>query len=170
VEYDEKNETEIWTKKAISFGRSLLSYIIEIDNSLHSNREATPAPEWAKQEIYRLKRETVVEGEIKAITTQIEELQNARSKFSLELAEEGKLRWLLYERGHLLEEAILSALGLMGFEAKPFRDGESEFDAVFVSTEGRFLGEAEGKDNSAVNIDKLSQLERNLQEDYSEMK
>jgi hypothetical protein len=38
---------------------------------------------------------------------------------------------------------------------------------VFTSEEGRFLGEAEGKDNHAVNIDKLSQLERNIQEDFA---
>ena len=44
---------------------------------------------------------------------------------------------------------------------------ESEFDVVFTSPEGRFLGEVEGKDNKAVNIDKLSQLERNLQEDFA---
>jgi hypothetical protein len=42
----------------------------------------------------------------------------------------------------------------------------SEFDAVFISPEGRCLGEAEGKDNKAINIDKFSQLERNLQEDF----
>jgi hypothetical protein len=167
VEYDEKEEEEIWTKKAIAFGKSLLSHIIEIDNSLQSNQDMTPAPEWTKQEVYRLESETVIEGEIKAITRQIEELQNARSKLNLELAAESKLRWLLYEKGHFLEEAILSALKLMSFEAEPFRDAESEFDAVFISAEGRFLGEAEGKDNSAVNINKLSQLERNLQEDYS---
>ena len=54
----------------------------------------------------------------------------------------------------------------MGFTAESYKDSESEFDAVFSSPEGRFLGEAEGKDKSAINIDKLSQLERNLQEDF----
>jgi hypothetical protein len=167
VEYDEKEEADYWTKKAIPFGKSLLTHIVEIDNSVRINREATPTPEWTKHEVYRMKRETVIEREIKSITAQIEKLQNTKSKLSLDLSEEGKLRWLLYERGHLLEEAILSALRLLGFNAEPFRDAESEFDAVFISAESRFLGEAEGKDNSAVNIDKLSQLERNLQEDYS---
>ena len=38
---------------------------------------------------------------------------------------------------------------------------------MFVSAEGRFLGEAEGKDNKSVNIDKFSQLERNLNEDFA---
>ncbi len=167
VKYDEKEKADVWTKKAISFGKSLLSHIVKIDKSLRGNWEATPAPEWAKQEVYRLEREAVLEGEIGIATSQIEELKNTRSKLNLELLEEGKLRWLLYEKGRLLEEAILSVLSLMGFKAEPFRDAESEFDAVFISAEGRFLGEAEGKDNSAVNIEKLSQLERNLQEDYS---
>jgi hypothetical protein len=55
----------------------------------------------------------------------------------------------------------------LGFSAEGHRDAESEFDAVFTSPEGRFLGEVEGKDNKAVNIDKMSQLERNLQEDFA---
>lgn len=167
VKYDEKSESDVWTSKAIAFGKSLLSHIVEIDNALRGNREATPAPEWTKHKGYRLDREAVLEKEIRAVTAQIEELQNTRSRLNLELAEEGKLRWLLYERGHLLEKAILFTLRLMGFKAEPFRDAESEFDAVFTSIEGRFLGEAEGKDNAAVNIDKLSQLERNLEEDYA---
>ena len=44
---------------------------------------------------------------------------------------------------------------------------DSEFDAIFTSQEGRFIGEAEGKDNRSVNIDKFSQLERNLNEDFA---
>jgi hypothetical protein len=167
VKCDKKSDSEVWTPKAVAFGKSLLSYIVEIDNALRSSRETTPAPEWAKGKNYRLTRETVLENEIKAVTAQIEDLQNARSRLNIELAEEGKLRWLLYEKGHLLEEAILCALRLMGFKAEAFRDPESEFDAVFTSPEGRFLGEVEGKDNAAVNIDKLSQLERNLQEDFA---
>lgn len=167
VKYDKKSESEVWTPKAIAFGKLLLSHIVKIDNALRGNREATPAPEWTKHKGYRLDREAVLEKEIKTVTAQMEGLQNTRSKLNLELVEEGKLRWLLYERGHLLEEAILFALRLMGFKAEPFRDAESEFDAVFTNSEGRFLGEAEGKDNAAVNIDKLSQLERNLEEDFA---
>jgi hypothetical protein len=36
---------------------------------------------------------------------------------------------------------------------------------VFESPEGRLLGEAEGKDNKAVNVDKLRQLSMNIHED-----
>jgi hypothetical protein len=38
---------------------------------------------------------------------------------------------------------------------------------VFSSPEGRFLGEAEGKDKRPINIDKLRQLESNIQEDFA---
>ena len=56
---------------------------------------------------------------------------------------------------------------LFGFTVQPFTEGKSEFDAVFFSAEGRCLGEVEGKDNKPINIDKFSQLERNLQEDFA---
>jgi hypothetical protein len=60
----------------------------------------------------------------------------------------------------------MEVLRLMGFSAESFQDTESEFDVVFVSAEGRFLGEVEGKDSKAINIDKHSQLERNINEDF----
>jgi len=167
VKYNKRSDSEVWTPKAIAFGKSLLSHIVEIDNVLTSNKDATPAPDWTKQEGYRIASENVIEQEIKSVNTNIEELQNTRSKLNIQLEDEGKLRWLLYEKGHLLEDVILEALRLMGFKADNYKDSESEFDAVFTSPEGRFLGETEGKDNTAINIDKLSQLERNIQEDFA---
>jgi hypothetical protein len=38
---------------------------------------------------------------------------------------------------------------------------------VFESPEGRCLGEVEGKESKAINIDKFSQLERNIHEDFA---
>jgi hypothetical protein len=62
---------------------------------------------------------------------------------------------------------VLEALRLLGFSADNFTDNESEFDVVFQDTDGtRFIGEVEGKNDSAINIDKLAQLERNIQEDF----
>jgi hypothetical protein len=58
-------------------------------------------------------------------------------------------------------------LQILGFSAEPFADSESEFDVVFTSVEGRFIGEVEGTDSRPINIDKLSQLERNIQEDFA---
>ena len=54
---------------------------------------------------------------------------------------------------------------MLGFQASPYKDATSEFDVVFESSEGRLLGEAEGKDSKAVNVDKLRQLAMNIHED-----
>ncbi len=53
----------------------------------------------------------------------------------------------------------------MGFRAEPFKDSNSEFDVVFESNESRLIGEAEGKDSKAINVDKLRQLAMNIHED-----
>jgi len=166
VEDDEGEVIEEWTPEAVKYGKTFLSHIVEIDKSLQTGRDLTPAPQWAKSNVYRLPRELNAEKEIQEISSEIEKLEQSRVIAIKKLEEEGKLRNLLYETGHTLEEAILEVLRLMGFTAESYKDSESEFDAVFLSPEGRFLGEAEGKDNSAINIDKLSQLERNIQEDF----
>jgi hypothetical protein len=62
---------------------------------------------------------------------------------------------------------VVEALTTIGFVAKRYAEGESEFDVVFEAPEGRCLGEVEGKDSKPINIDKFSQLERNLQEDFA---
>jgi hypothetical protein len=83
------------------------------------------------------------------------------------LDDAGNLKGLLFEKGKPLELAILEALRTIGFQAAGLVDEESEFDAVFVDPSGRrLLGEAEGKDDKAINIEKLDQLNRNIQEDY----
>ena len=66
-----------------------------------------------------------------------------------------------------METAIIEALKILGFEASAFKDSDSEFDVVFECSEGRVIGEAEGKDNKPINIDKLRQLEMNVHEDFS---
>lgn len=71
----------------------------------------------------------------------------------------------MYETGKPLESAIIDALKILGFKADNYEDDKSEFDAVFGSKEGRLIGEAEGKDNKAINVTKLRQLALNIHED-----
>ena len=97
----------------------------------------------------------------------IEAFQKQKEKKQQELSEEVALKRLLYEKGNPLESAIRDALQIMGFEVSRFNNGESEFDVVFESTEGRLIGEAEGKDSKPINIDKLRQLEMNIHEDFA---
>jgi len=95
----------------------------------------------------------------------VEEAQKQKEKIVEELRSAGAYRGLLFEKGKPLENVIIEALRLLGFRAAPFKESDSEFDVVFESDEGRLIGEAEGKDNKAVNIDKLRQLSMNIHED-----
>lgn len=167
VVFDEKEKEQYWSDEAVRFGKNLATHIFELDKALSSGQGLTPAPDWTSVNSFKLKQEIVLQQNIKSTSNRIQSLQDKRSKLLAELENAGTLRRLLYEKGRPLEEAIIQALSLMGFKAKGYRDAESEFDAVFVSPEGRFLGEAEGKDNKPISIDKLSQLERNLQEDFA---
>ncbi|MDD5327867.1 MAG: hypothetical protein PHY02_08660 [Phycisphaerae bacterium] len=162
-----KKGEEIWTKEALKFGKKLAVTLSVLADSLRESTQATPPPNWTSDSKFRLAKESEIEAEIITLNTQFADLHSKKTSLETELRNTGSLRRLLYEQGYPLEAAILEALKLFDYDAKPFADCESEFDAVFVSPEGRCLGEAEGKDNKAINIDKLSQLERNLQEDFA---
>ncbi|MEK6570052.1 MAG: hypothetical protein AABZ61_01680, partial [Bacteroidota bacterium] len=165
--FDEQLEDDIWTEEAEQYGHRLVTALVEIRKTLASKTETTPAPIWTFSDLWQLPSEKVINAEIHQIDNQIAELRNQKSDLATKLLKESSLRNLLFEKGHPLSDAVLESLRILGFDARPFQDSESEFDVVFQSDEGRFLGEVEGKDNKAINIDKLSQLERNLQEDFS---
>ncbi len=167
VQSDGRSKKKYWTEKALIFGEKLAASLSGLADSLKESTHVTPAPSWTLNSVYRFARENELEVSISAVSSQIAKLQSDKTVLERDLRRAGGLRRLLYEQGKPLENGIIEALTLLGFAAKAFADGESEFDAVFESPEGRCLGEAEGKDNKAVNIDKLSQLERNIQEDFA---
>ncbi len=164
---DKKSQQSYWTKEALQFGKRLVAALVALATSLKQSGELTPPPAWTAESKFRFAAEGLLESEISECSVAIASLQAKRASLEDGLLQAGSLRRLLFEQGKPLEGAILEALRLLRFEAQPYEDGESEFDSVFVSPEGRCLGEAEGKDNKAVNIDKFNQLERNLQEDFA---
>ncbi len=167
VRYDENTNEDCWTKEALKFGKRLVVALVSLAGNLKQANQTTPPPNWTSESRYRLFAEGELESAILSCTSEISRLRSKKTTLEAQLSETSSLRRLLFEQGRPLETAILEALKLFGFEAEPFSDGESEFDAVFVSLEGRCLGEAEGKDNKPVNIDKFSQLERNINEDFA---
>lgn len=160
-------EDAYWTGDALKFGKRLAAALAGIATTISKRSGLTPPPSWARQSQYETEEESSIAMELSKLSGRIAKLEEKRTALQQELQNAGDLKLLLYEQGRPLERAVREALTLFGFEAEPFGDGESEFDVVFQSAEGRFLGEVEGKDNRAVNIDKLSQLERNLQEDFA---
>lgn len=156
-----------WTEDAVVLGKKFASNLVAVAEALASDASITPPPDWTRNENYRLSEENEIERGIQEVTDQIATLDDQRRELESKLRAAGTLRNLLFEQGKPLESAVLEALRLLGFDAKGLREDDSEFDAVFTSPEGRFIGEVEGKDNRAINIDKFSQLERNLNEDFA---
>lgn len=161
----EKNEKQVWTKKATTFANRFVAAIVQMDKELRAESDVTTEPTWASSDTYLLAPERTLRAELMAAEVAVEKAQKTKEGLAEQLRVEGRLRGLLFEKGRPLEEAIIEALRKIGFTAEPFKDGGSEFDVVFESPEGRLIGEAEGKDNKAVNVDKLRQLQMNVHED-----
>ncbi len=154
-----------WAKEAKQFAARIISSVVALDKALHSSGEVTPEPQWAADPAFELAVEDGLRSELLDAERQVEEAQKRKEDVQALLKAAGRMRALLYEKGRPLESAIIDALRLFGFSAKQYKWGGSEFDVVFESAEGRLLGEAEGKDSKAINVDKLRQLTMNIQED-----
>ncbi len=166
-EWDEEEEVEVWSEEACQFGKRLIASLIDLAAAIQGRSEKTPPPEWTMSDEYRLAEEALLEDKIATKTARMATLADERERLEARLEDVVELRALLYEKGHPLERSVREVLRLFRFEVEPLDDGESEFDAVFISKEGRLLGEVEGKDRKAIDIAKASQLERNIQEDFA---
>lgn len=165
--YDTKGEHTEWTKEGQVFGKRYATAIVELYDRLMLTGERTPAPNWSLEDNYRTPDEVIVQSSIAQLESEVDALREEINVLQEKQIELGRIRGLLFEQGKPLEIAVRESLKVMGFSAEGLAEGDSEFDVVFHSTEGRCIGEVEGKDAKAINIDKLSQLERNIQEDYA---
>lgn len=163
--FDAGDDGHEWTDAATQFAARFLSTIVALDKALHSSAEVTPEPTWALGPGFALASEERLRAELLEAERQVEEAQRKKEELQETLSGAGSARALLYEKGKPLEHAIIQALRSLGFVAAGYKEGSSEFDVVFECSEGRLLGEAEGKDSKAINVDKLRQLAMNIHED-----
>ena len=161
----EKGAKQTWTPAAEQFAGRMVSTVVALDKTLRTAAEVTPEPAWAAEPRFALGTESTLRVQLLEAERKVEEAQKHKEHLAEDLRSTGAYRGLLFEKGKPLESVIIEALRLLGFTAAPFKDSDSEFDVVFESDEGRLIGEAEGKDNKAVNIDKLRQLSMNIHED-----
>jgi hypothetical protein len=160
-----KDEKQSWTAAAAQFAGKFIASVVALDKTLRATSEVTPEPVWVTGPQFTLEPEAALRLQMLDAERQVEEAQRRKEEIAGALVSAGIYRRLLYEKGKPLEAVIIDALRLLGFTAAPFKESGSEFDVVFESDEGRLIGEAEGKDNKAVNIDKLRQLAMNIHED-----
>lgn len=166
--YENEEEDKVyWSEEACILGKKIVSSICALDKSIKSSGEMSVTPEWVSQDKYLLPKEQTIRDKLIAVENKIEKLQRQKEKHEQDIADESALKRLIYENGKPLETAVHLGLEILGFSVTHFEDSESEFDVIFESKEGRLLGEVEGKDTKAINIDKLRQLEMNIHEDFS---
>jgi len=165
--FEEKDNEEVWTEDADGFAARMIHDVVSLDKALKSIGELTPEPEWSKSTEFVLNIESKTRSELLIVEEGLEKLQAKKEELLDELKKSGRLRNLLFEKGKPLENAIIDGLEILGFNTSQYHDSESEFDVVFESHEGRLIGEAEGKDNKPINVDKLRQLSMNIHEDLA---
>lgn len=162
---EDEDGDEIWSNAGEQFASSLVSEIVALSKAIASDSERTVEPEWATSEEFALAAEISLRKKLLIAEADLEKAQKAKEEIAIQLNEAGQIRRLLFEKGKPLEGAIICALKILGFDAAQYQNDASEFDAIFESPEGRLLGEAEGKDNKVINIEKLRQLSLNIHED-----
>ena len=175
VESEEEQESDFghfearekWTPNALEWGKEFLRTLESMDQAIRIERETTPIPPWVRNDSFRSNQEISMSERLLQIQSRMDELEWERETVEAELANAEYLKGLLYEQGRMLEKAVLEAMRLIGFDAKHYRDSDSEFDLVFECVEGRYIGEVEGRDNKAIGINKMRQLEVNILEDLS---
>ena len=161
----EKKDEYVWSSTAKQFASKLIKDIILIQKNINNNSSNTPEPDWTLNQNYKLNKEKELIKVLKKTENKIIDLNKKKSQIKKDISEISKIRGLLYEKGKPLEHSILLGLKILGFKAENYKKDNSEFDVIFESEEGRLLGEAEGKDNRAINVDKIRQLSTNIIED-----
>ena len=147
-----------WTPRALEWGKRYLESLESLDTVLRQRHDTTPIPSWARAAGFRTQRESSLSKELLQIQTRIAHLEESRRSLQEKLENAGSLRRLLFGQGHELEAAILEAMELMGFAVSTYRESDSEFDVVLECSEGRCIGEAEGRDKKAIGIDKMRRI------------
>ena len=160
-------DVEVWTNEAKAWGKKYCDALELLDKAIQGQTSATPAPQWANSEEFRTLKEIALISELNDVETAITNLEERRNELTRKARDAGSLKSLLYEQGIPLEHAVLEAMRLMGFEANSYRDSDSEFDVVLECPEGRCVGEVEGRDSRAIDINKMRQLEVNIHEDFA---
>jgi hypothetical protein len=118
-----EEEGEFWTKEAERFGKRLASILSGLADTLSRRSDETPPPSWSFASEYRLAAEGELESAISECDIDIRKLNERKSDLDSQLIDAGALRRLLYEHGKPLEDAVIEAMRLFGFDAKPSRTG-----------------------------------------------
>lgn len=142
----------------------LISVLINCAKKYLTKHISTPAPNWVNEVI--IPGEDKFDNELKQIFEKQAALDSEQRRIENEKDKISRFKKLLYEQGEELENVVADAFTLIGFKTTTRKQADLEHDIVFESGEGRGIAEIEGKDNDAIHIGKLDQLNRVVDEDF----
>jgi len=142
----------------------LISVLVESAKKHINKHIVTPPPNWIEN--FKIKEEEKLNEKIEEFNSKIQNLETQKTELYSQKKEIIKYKALLYEKGLELENSVIEAFKLLEFKAENRKLEDLEHDIVFESPEGRGIAEVEGKDNDAVHISKLDQLNRAVDEDF----
>ncbi len=167
IDEDKETGEENWNSKAIQIGKRFAKSLVDFDTAIRKDIDKTPKPKWADSGVFNLKDAEKTKKEIEANTSKIRSLETKNRELNEVLVEQESLKDLLFESGKPLEQAVIKALKILGYQAESYDDGTLELDQVILSPEKiRFIGECEGRDNKDIDIGKFRQLLDSLNEDF----
>ncbi|QGZ93981.1 hypothetical protein [Terricaulis silvestris] len=155
-----------WTKIAIQLGERFKSAVLEAHANIKAGVGETK-PEWVLADKYRSNVQRARDAELEKLRLQRDKIDADIARGVQDNAVEDQWLGLLFGTGAALEDQVREALRLLGYDAAEYQDDTHQFDVVFSFEGARYLGECEGKDNKAIDIAKLSQLERCVAEDLA---
>lgn len=161
-----QDEDEEWNDQGLLAGRKFLNFFLFLKEFGSQRQGVEVLPEWVFDSGLRLPDEKRREIEIRDISEKIADLEAQKTTAQSALAEYVSPKALLYSKGPKLELAVRAALTELGYRAENFAEGDLEFDAMFSVGGKRCLGEVEGKDAKPIDVAKISQLSRCLNEDF----
>ena len=144
----------------------LVRRLLEVD-ALLSGPSSSPPPDWVQVTRYQAPAQRRLQQDLARAQEAEARARQEREVMEASLDDASLLQCLLFSQGTPLEDAVIRGLELMGVKAARVVVGDSEFDSVFTIDGLRMLGEVEGRDSAAIAIDKITQLERNVAEDFA---
>ena len=141
-----------------------VKFLIDLTRILHEGTNLTPEPDWSGK--LEIPGEAKIKEEMNNVEQQLKNVKGELDKKYDELLIAQSWKRLLYEKGKPLEQIVQKAFEILGFTVSQIKNSIEEHDVILTSDEGRALGEIEGKDTKAINVDKFRQLSTNLDEDF----
>lgn len=124
-------------------------------------------PSWLKAEEWRPKFAAELSNKISTLRKDLAQREAELQETLQEQNRHDRFIDLIFESGPVLEKRVIEALREIGFSAERFAKGDIEIDVIFEADGRRFIGEVEGKASKPVGTDKMNQLLRNVNDDFS---